>query len=127
MDPRYGANVKAAYAKGHQIGNHGWNHLSSTDCATMNPNECPNGDLTNPQVYNQIKSLNDVLFNIIGKVPNFFRYFLESYLIIFKLIQIDHLMDNSILILLIHKDSHLMLVLIQSGKNKKKFDLKKYH
>jgi peptidoglycan/xylan/chitin deacetylase (PgdA/CDA1 family) len=64
--------VKEAYDKGHEIGNHGWNHWSYTSASTMN-SDMINCDLNNSQILEQITTVNDLVYKIIGKAPAIFR------------------------------------------------------
>lgn len=64
--------VALAYSKGHQIGNHGWNHWSYTNASGMNSDKVK-GDLSNTDVLQQMISVNDLIYKIIGKAPRAFR------------------------------------------------------
>lgn len=64
--------VKEAYDKGHEIGNHGWNHWSYTNASTMNSDEV-DCDLNNSQIVDQLTTVNDLIYKIIGKAPAIFR------------------------------------------------------
>jgi peptidoglycan/xylan/chitin deacetylase (PgdA/CDA1 family) len=64
--------VKDAYDRGHEIGNHGWNHWSFTTASTIN-NDKVSQDLNNSEILDQLTSVNDLVYAIIGKAPAIFR------------------------------------------------------
>lgn len=64
--------VKEAYDRGHEIGNHGWNHWSYTTSSTINSDKV-NYNLNNSEIFDQLTSVNDLVYKIIGKAPAIFR------------------------------------------------------
>jgi peptidoglycan/xylan/chitin deacetylase (PgdA/CDA1 family) len=64
--------IALANSKGHQIANHGWNHWSYTNASEMNSNKVKE-DLDNADVLQQMISVNDLIYKIIGKAPRSFR------------------------------------------------------
>lgn len=64
--------LKLAYEKGHEIGNHGWNHWSYINASGINDDKVRK-NLNNTQVLQQMTMVNDIIYAIIGKAPNTFR------------------------------------------------------
>lgn len=64
--------IKLAYDKGHEIGNHGWNHWSYTNAAKANKEKLKR-NLSNTEVLEQLIKTNDLIYAIIGKAPAIFR------------------------------------------------------
>jgi peptidoglycan/xylan/chitin deacetylase (PgdA/CDA1 family) len=64
--------IKLAYDKGHEIGNHGWNHWSYINASHMNDNKVK-WNLNETQILEQLTNVNDLIYKIIGKAPAIFR------------------------------------------------------
>jgi peptidoglycan/xylan/chitin deacetylase (PgdA/CDA1 family) len=64
--------IKLAYERGHEIGNHGWNHWSYNNASIMNEDKVKR-NLNHSEILEQMTKFNDLLFAIIGKAPTIFR------------------------------------------------------